>query len=80
MSRLNYQPSPGETIRNLERKVADLERLLVARTGTVLRGDGSPEGVVVAAVGTIWLRSDGGAGTVLYVKETGAGTTGWSAV
>ncbi|MCW1985328.1 UNVERIFIED_ORG: hypothetical protein M2348_001060 [Sphingomonas sp. R1F5B] len=44
-----------------------------------LAGGGSPEGVVSAPVGTLYLRSDGGAGTTLYVKETGTGNTGWAA-
>jgi hypothetical protein len=43
------------------------------------RGAGSPEGVVTAPVGHLYLRSDGGAGTVLYVKESGTGATGWAA-
>ncbi len=42
-------------------------------------GTGSPGGVVTAPVGTMYLRKDGGAGTTLYVKETGAGNTGWAA-
>jgi hypothetical protein len=42
-------------------------------------GAGTPEGVVSARVGTMYLRSDGGAGTTLYVKETGVGNTGWVA-
>jgi hypothetical protein len=43
-------------------------------------GTGSPEGVVAAAVGTLYLRSDGGAATTLYVKESGgSGNTGWIA-
>lgn len=40
---------------------------------------GSPEGVYTAAVGSLYLRTDGGAGTTLYVKESGAGNTGWIA-
>jgi hypothetical protein len=43
------------------------------------RGEGSPEGVVTAPVGSAYLRSDGGAGTTLYVKESGTGNTGWVA-
>ena len=43
----------------------------------VYAGSGSPEGVLTAAIGSIYLRSDGGAGTSLYVKETGTGNTGW---
>lgn len=43
-------------------------------------GTGSPESVVAAYVGSTYLRSDGGAGTTFYVKESGAGTnTGWVA-
>lgn len=47
--------------------------------GLIRRGTGSPEGAVTASVGTIFLRSDGGASTTLYVKESGAGNTGWVA-
>lgn len=42
-------------------------------------GAGSPEGVVGALVGSLYLRTDGGAGTCLYVKESGSGDTGWVA-
>jgi hypothetical protein len=40
-------------------------------------GTGSPETVLTATVGHVYLRSDGGAGTTLYVKESGSGNTGW---
>lgn len=42
-------------------------------------GNGSPEGVVTALRGAVYRRLDGGAGTTLYVKETGTGNTGWAA-
>ena len=42
-------------------------------------GSGTPEGSVSAAVGSLYTRSDGGAGTTLYVKESGTGNTGWVA-
>lgn len=42
-------------------------------------GSGSPESVVTASVGQLWVRTDGGAGTTLYVKESGTGNTGWMA-
>ena len=42
-------------------------------------GSGTPESAVTAPVGSIFLRSDGGASTTLYVKESGAGNTGWVA-
>lgn len=44
----------------------------------VSSGTGSPEGVLAAPVGSLWLRTDGGAGTTLYVKESGTGNTGWA--
>lgn len=47
---------------------------------TVRTGTGSPEGVVTATVGSLFSRQDGGAGTSLYVKQTGSGNTGWSAI
>lgn len=42
-------------------------------------GTGTPEGAVTAPVGSLFTRTDGGAGTTLYVKESGAGNTGWVA-
>ncbi|MBB5038275.1 hypothetical protein [Prosthecobacter dejongeii] len=42
-------------------------------------GFGSPESVVTAKVGSIYTRLDGGAGTTLYIKESGTGNTGWVA-
>lgn len=43
-------------------------------------GTGSPETVVTATVGAQFIRTDGAAGTVLYVKESGTGNTGWTAL
>lgn len=45
----------------------------------ILSGTGSPEGVVTADVSTLYLREDGVPGETLYVKESGAGSTGWVA-
>jgi hypothetical protein len=42
-------------------------------------GNNSPEGVVTAPVGSLYSRLDGGAGTTLYVKQSGTGNTGWVA-
>jgi hypothetical protein len=39
------------------------------------RGPGSPEGIVWGMLGDVYLRSDGGTGTSLYVKE---GTAAWA--
>jgi len=50
-----------------------------AQNQKIIVGAGIPESVVDANVGSLFLRSDGGAGTTLYIKETGTGTTGWVA-
>lgn len=42
-------------------------------------GSGSPQGVLTAPVGTLYGRTDGGANTTLYVKESGTGNSGWVA-
>ena len=40
-------------------------------------GSGTPEGAITAPVGSLFSRTDGGAGTTLYVKQSGSGNTGW---
>lgn len=52
---------------------------IVLGTVKVLTGTGSPAGAVAAPVGSLYLRSDGGANTSLYVKESGSSTSGWVA-
>jgi len=43
-------------------------------------GSGTPEGAITANVGSLYLRTNGGANTTLYVKESGNGAnTGWIA-
>lgn len=42
-------------------------------------GTGSPESVVTANVGSLYLRTDGSTTTTLYVKTSGTGNTGWTA-
>lgn len=43
-------------------------------------GEGAPENVVTANIGCIYINTNGGASTTLYVKESGLGTkTGWVA-
>jgi len=44
-----------------------------------LQGAGSPEGVFTAPIGSTYRRTDGGAATSFYVKESGTGNTGWVA-
>lgn len=47
---------------------------------SISSGTATPEGAITAPVGSLRLRSDGAAGTSLYVKESGTGNTGWTAV
>lgn len=42
-------------------------------------GNGSPEGVITAARGSMYGRLDGSTSTTLYVKTSGTGNTGWTA-
>ena len=45
----------------------------------IIRGTGSPEGVITAGVGSVYVDSSGGIGSTLYIKESGTGNTGWNA-
>lgn len=45
----------------------------------IYSGEGTPEGVITARIGSTYHRTDGGAGTPFYVKESGIGNTGWVA-
>lgn len=48
---------------------------------SIRSGTGSPEGVVSAQVGSVFLRTDGSTDTAVYRKETGTtGNTGWVAI
>lgn len=42
-------------------------------------GSATPEGNITAPVGSVYMRTGGGASTTFYVKETGSGNTGWIA-
>lgn len=45
----------------------------------IYSGTGDPNGVVTAASGSIFLRTDGGAGTSFYIKESDTGSSNWVA-
>lgn len=75
---------------SIEVRDAKIQRFTVAASGfisvlhgqnvNIIAGVGEPEGVRSAPVGSIYLRTDGGAGTSFYVKEPGASTkNGWVA-
>tara|TARA_Y100000592_G_scaffold95425_1_gene161914 strand:- start:1511 stop:3565 length:2055 start_codon:yes stop_codon:yes gene_type:complete len=42
-----------------------------------LKGTSSPEGVITANIGTMFINLSGGANTTLFIKESGTGNTGW---
>lgn len=48
-------------------------------TPSIYAGSGTPEDIQTAVVGSLYMRSDGGESTSLYVKESGTGNTGWVA-
>lgn len=91
MTELTPVPIHSDVIQ-ADRKVAidysrwltELRALLNVLTLNIRVGLGSPEGVVTAPQGAIFLRSDGAAGTTVYSKTTGGTTTptntGWVAV
>jgi hypothetical protein len=64
-------------------KLATTSLDLVSAAGaagvTVQFGVGTPEAAVTANMGSLFLRTDGGATTTLYVKTSGSGNTGWTA-
>lgn len=52
---------------------------LAGQNVTITAGSGSPQGVVTAPPGSIYLNTSGGASTTIWVKESGTGNTGWVA-
>ena len=40
-------------------------------------GTGTPESSITAGIGSQFIRTNGGAGTTFYIKESGTGNTGW---
>jgi len=53
--------------------------VIAAGTVQLISGTNTPEGAIAANVGSLFLRTNGGASTTLYVKESGTGNTGWVA-
>lgn len=70
----------GELKRFVEEQIlGDLRQRVQRILGRDRSGDGSPEGLVEAPLGTRYTNRLGGAGTTLYVKEGGgSGNTGWA--
>lgn len=67
----------GLSYDNLVTTIIQPAGVQISTSRTITGGNGSPETVVVAPVGSLYLRSNGAGATSLYVKETGASNTGW---
>src|SRR3989304_6359064 len=81
---LKYKLGSGGSTSELQIFAHGSPKMTIDNTGTVFlgalkiaQGAGTPEGVVTAPVGSMYLRTDGGANTTLYIKESGTGNTGW---
>lgn len=73
----NLTAAPGTSLKDM---VVTQGGFRLGAAGPFWRpGTGSPEGVLTAPVGSTYSRTDGGAGTTFYVKESGVGNTGWVA-
>lgn len=59
---------------------ADAEGIQILAGPRISVGSGSPEGVVTATQGSLWIRTDAAAGAGLYQKTTAGGNTGWVAL
>ncbi len=60
-----------------------VEKIRIALGDTMDRyssGPGDPEGSVIAAFPAVRVRTDGAPGTQVYLKVSGIGSTGWTAV
>ena len=75
-------PAPGQVARRDQANTYAADQsfaVVFVGTASIRAGTGDPDTVVVAEVGSLFLRTDGGAGTSLYVKESGSGTSsGWT--
>lgn len=80
MSRVNVEgrlPAESPELQSVLREVAQEVNVLAGR---VFVGAGTPEAVIVADKGSIYLRTDGSTSTSIYIKTADAGlATGWTA-
>lgn len=79
-SALSNFTETGSVAENLRGYFSASDAVYIGDVGQFIgSGVNSPEGVVTAPIGSLYMRQNGGAGTSLYVKETGTGNTGWTA-
>jgi len=69
----------GRHATGIDLSAASLTTPIKLPGAAILTGRGSPAGVVSCSTRCLFLRTDGGPNTTLYVNETGGGTTGWVA-
>ena len=74
---LGLSPDADPIDMNGDVDIASTKKILYNTVQRVSWGTGTPESAVTAPVGSLFLRTDGGAATTLYVKESGSGNTGW---
>lgn len=70
--------TPARTNDDMLRAIENI-RLLLKKL-PIYFGYGTPENQIVANVGSLFLRLDGGASTTLYIKESSEKSSGWRAV
>lgn len=86
MAQLAWSEAPDVgSPRELKQFLDDLLKLLkdyqtIGNGIIVLAGSGTPEGAKTANVGSVYLRTDGGTSTTIYIKESGTGSAGWRAL
>lgn len=59
---------------------ATFASLRLAAGPQIMSGSGDPNTHVTAPLGSLYFRQDGAVGVAVYVKEVGAGNTGWNPV
>ena len=72
-------PALKRSTTTLQARLADDSGFAATQTLYDRFGSGTPEAAVTAPIGTVYHRTDGGAATSTYVKESGSGNTGWVA-
>ena len=56
-----------------------MPQFIMNTSAAIYAGSGSPNTVVTASPGSVYLNQSGGANVTLYIKESGVGNTGWVA-
>lgn len=80
----NLTDAPGSTVEAVKHAVTGGGQWTItsnyAANARHLVGTASPEGAVTAPVGVLYVWTTGGAGSILWVKQSGTGNTGWAPI